>query len=312
MRRTAAVIAGTVLVLAGCGGSTDPLSPTDADAADVSNGTADTGGGAATTPDELGSDPTAIVGDLPGCDLATATAPEVAAVLTETIRTDAVIGPAVLTDDDLGGQTLTTTLVVDGGVDYLTVSWAVEDGPDGPRLLPLTPESLALSPPDSDTSRLLDPGPDGAIVLGDTPGSGGMALGSDCSLILAQALYPPPPAPPAEIREDLMVATPAVALPGDVVELTFPEETVRGVAFQLDRREGDEWTTKWWMTSDANGGRPTTVAVGTEGYGTDDVGIGGPGPDRVLVHPDTAPGDYRICTANAGEDFCVPLTVSDG
>lgn len=310
MRRMAAVFVGIVLVLVGCGGSTDPLGAGD-DAANSSDDVADTGDGEGTPPDESGDDPAGIAGDLPGCDLATATAPEVAAALAETIRTDAEIGPAVLTDDDLGGQTLTTTLVVDGGADYLPVSWAVGNGPDGPRLLPLTQKSLAVSPPDSDTSRLLEPGPDGVIVQGDTPGSGGMALGSDCSLILAQELYPPPPAPPAELREDLMVANPPVARPGDVVELTFPEKTSRGIAFQLDRREDDGWTTEWWMTSDANGGQPTTVAAGTEGYSYDDIGFEGPGPDRVLVHPDTAPGDYRICTANAGEEFCTPLTVTD-
>lgn len=304
MRRMAAVIVGTVLVLAACGGSTDPSGAVD-DAAAI-------GDGAGTTSGDRGGDPTALAGSMPGCDLATAIAPEVDAALAETIRTDAEIGPAVLTDDDLGGRTLTVTLVLGGGDDYRPVFWAVDETGDGVRLLPLTEETLAVSPPDADRSRLLEPGPKGVIVQGDTPGSGGMALGSDCSLILAQELHPPSPAPPAELREDLMVASPAVARPGDVVELTFPEETFRGVAFQLDRREGEGWTTEWWMTSDGNGGRPTTVPVGTEGYGTEDVGIGGPGPDRVLVHPDTAPGDHRICTANAGEDFCTRLTITDG
>ena len=64
------------------------------------------------------------------------------------------------------------------------------------------------------------------------------------------------------------------------------------------------------MTSDANGGEPLTVPVGTEGYGYPDAGIGGPGPDRVLVPEDAEPGAYRICTANAGDDFCAPLQVA--
>lgn len=44
--------------------------------------------------------------------------------------------------------------------------------------------------------------------------------------------------------------------------------------------------------------------------GWDDIGFEGPGPDFVEV-PDTAsPGSYRLCTANAGCNFCASLQVA--
>lgn len=291
MRRAFVGCFVAAVVATACSGATDPLAgdPTAREAADAMQ-------------------VSAIARELPGCELAALVAPEVADELAATVRTDATVGPAVLSDDDRGGRTLTATLVVDGGASYDAVFWAVEDGANGPRLLPLTEETVAVSPPDADASRLLGPSDD--IVQGDTPGSGGMAVGSDCSFILAQELYPPPPAPPPMIDEDLITAFPSMPAPGEVVELTFPQETTRGVAFQLDERVEGEWVTTWWMTSDANGDEPLTVAAGTSGYGIEDVGIGGPGPDRVRIHPDTVPGRHRLCTANAGEDFCTEVEVT--
>jgi hypothetical protein len=41
----------------------------------------------------------------------------------------------------------------------------------------------------------------------------------------------------------------------------------------------------------------------------EDIGVGGPGPDRVPI-PDVAePGSYRICTGNAAENICAPIEV---
>lgn len=318
-------------ILAGCGGRVEPLA-TDGDlsAGDVDAADADGAGGAAaddtadadadadgdadgavTDPADEAPKPVEGTADnLPGCDLASQVAPAIAGALAETVRTDAVVGPAVLTEDDLGGRTLTATLVVDAGVEYVPVSWAVDEDDPGVRLLPLTEAALEVSSDDADTSRLL--GADEEVVLGDTPGTGGMALGYDCSLVLAQQLHPPAPPPAPEIRDDLIVATPATVLPGAIVELTFPEQTDRGVAFQLDEQVGGEWLIRWWMTSDGNGGEPLAVRAGTTGHGWEDVGVGGPGPDRVLVHPDTEPGSYRLCTANAADDFCTSLEVTSG
>jgi len=34
------------------------------------------------------------------------------------------------------------------------------------------------------------------------------------------------------------------------------------------------------------------------------------GPDRVALPGDLQSGEYRVCTANAGDEFCAPLTIT--
>lgn len=62
--------------------------------------------------------------------------------------------------------------------------------------------------------------------------------------------------------------------------------------------------------TDGYGTEPTFVSVDdAEGYGVEDIGIGGEGPDRLVV-PDVAPpGAYRICTANSLENICTPIEI---
>lgn len=119
-----------------------------------------------------------------------------------------------------------------------------------------------------------------------------------------------PDASALPMEPGLLVVEPPVAGPADRLALRFPQGTLRGIAFQLDRAANRGWETTHLMTSDANGGIAETVPAGAEGWGVDDVGIGGPGPDHVQLPEDVEPGDYRVCTANAGEDFCAPLTIT--
>jgi hypothetical protein len=112
--------------------------------------------------------------------------------------------------------------------------------------------------------------------------------------------------PAAELRPDLIIA-PESAHPGAVVRLVFPEETPRGVHFVLE--SSGDWQLVYHLVSDANGGQPSYFRPGATGIGVPAVGIGGAGPDRVQVPPDVQPGEYRICTANAGENFCAPIEI---
>lgn len=43
--------------------------------------------------------------------------------------------------------------------------------------------------------------------------------------------------------------------------------------------------------------------------GWPDVGVAGPGPDRIEIPADAPTGEYRVCTANAREDFCAPIEI---
>jgi hypothetical protein len=42
--------------------------------------------------------------------------------------------------------------------------------------------------------------------------------------------------------------------------------------------------------------------------GWEQVGVSGPGPDRVLVPEAASPGDYLLCTANSLDEACALLT----
>lgn len=131
--------------------------------------------------------------------------------------------------------------------------------------------------------------------------------------VVACAALPPsttagPADPAAEMRPDLLVAPPAAAA-GDIVPLMFPESTMRGVHFVLERRAGDSWNLVYHLISDANDGQPSAFRPNAEGMGIPDVGIGGPGPDRVLIPEDVDSGAYRVCTGNAGQNFCAPIEV---
>lgn len=148
-----------------------------------------------------------------------------------------------------------------------------------------------------------------ALISMDDPTADGSALAYDCAHVVADRLYPRPDDPPPTMRPDLLVLEPDRAAPGEIVEMRFPEETMRGIAFHLDRRVGDEWQTTHWLTSDGAGGEPSWVHVGTEGVGWPDIGVMGPGPDRIEVPADAPAGEHRVCTANAGENFCVPLEI---
>lgn len=208
-------------------------------------------------------------------------------------------GPLVAVDaSDVSTVVATTLVAADGSVDE-TAAWTVDDG-------------ATVSAANRLGADLTTFGFAPIATAGDGPASTALAEATDCSWALADVTHVDPPRPEAQMRPDLLVLDPSTAEPGQLLAMHFPEETSRGIAFQLDRRESGNWLPVAWMTSDGNGGEPATVSVTTEDYGVDDVGVGGPGPDHVRLPDDVAPGDYRICTANAGEEFCAPLEIVDG
>lgn len=211
-------------------------------------------------------------------------------------------GPLVAADERGTDRTVVAaTLFGADGQGYDVAAWVVDRG--------ATPPTVTAA------NRAAAAGSAHRLVVVDTAGSNerayALAFATDCSAAAAAPFRPPaPPEPEPSVRPDLILADPAVAAPGAVVALRFPRGTGRGVAFQLDRALDGAWAPVAWMTSDANGGDPVTVPAFTEGYGTADVGIGGPGPDRVQLPDDAVPGTYRICTANAGDEFCALLEIT--
>ena len=121
-----------------------------------------------------------------------------------------------------------------------------------------------------------------------------------------------PANPGAEVRPDLLVADPTVTAPGDVVALTFPAETTRGILFVLEERIGDTWAHRYNLTSDGPGAGWELAwhLPDDQSVAFPDIGVMGPGPDRVPIPETAEPGDYRICTGNAGEEFCALVEIA--
>jgi hypothetical protein len=122
-------------------------------------------------------------------------------------------------------------------------------------------------------------------------------------------------APPPESDPLLILVTPDVARPGQVIELRFPTELPRGVAFFMSRWENDQWSEPLFLLISDQGHMsgigPVWRPRPSDRWGWRTIGIGGHGPDRLKV-PDVAePGLYRICTPNTGNRrYCVQLNVS--
>ena len=118
--------------------------------------------------------------------------------------------------------------------------------------------------------------------------------------------------PDATMQPDLMRVEPSVAEAGQEVLVTYPGGRDRGVAYVLERASGASWDTTHLMTAVTNGFGTEPSFVSTDdaaGYGWEDIGVGGEGPDRLVV-PDVAPpGTYRICTANSRENICTVIEI---
>jgi hypothetical protein len=122
---------------------------------------------------------------------------------------------------------------------------------------------------------------------------------------------PDPADEPAAVRPGLMVVEPAQVAPGERVALTFPEQTLRGLAFVLQQQAEDGWQLRAYLTSAPGEGPP-----GEPGWyppdappDVEDVGIVDTGPDMIRIPDEAEPGDYRICTMNAPERMCSAISI---
>lgn len=105
-----------------------------------------------------------------------------------------------------------------------------------------------------------------------------------------------------------MTVEPVRAAPGDLVAIRFPGGFDRGILYAIDANFDGRWERRGLLISDADRREPQWFPLDAE-LGVEMVGIGGEGPDRVIVPDVLDTGQYRICTANAVEALCVPLDV---
>lgn len=121
---------------------------------------------------------------------------------------------------------------------------------------------------------------------------------------LAPSVADPGPAVP---QSPGMSVTPGVAVPGQVVSVTYRKDWTRGVAYQLARPDapdapayvmGASDTSVFWASTD-------------DEHAFNDLGVSGLGPDRVPVPDDIEAGEWVLCTANARPQKCTSLTVPE-
>lgn len=122
-----------------------------------------------------------------------------------------------------------------------------------------------------------------------------------------------PADPSAEMQPELIVVDEPRVSPGDVLAITFPAETSRGIHFVLERDVGGGWIHEFDLVSDSPGPgwQRGWSRAGDEGFAIPDIGVGGPGPDRVPIPEAAEPGRWRICTGNAGQNICTEIEILD-
>jgi hypothetical protein len=103
-----------------------------------------------------------------------------------------------------------------------------------------------------------------------------------------------------------IVVTPAVVTPGELVSLSFPNNLDRGIGYTLENIDDGR---RYILTSDAGG--MGMAPAWSEGQAVwFGIGIGGPGPDRIVIPSVATPGQYDLCTGTSIVPVCVTLTVS--
>lgn len=120
---------------------------------------------------------------------------------------------------------------------------------------------------------------------------------------------PGPATDNAEMRPDLMTVTPSEPSPGDVVEVHWPPETLRGQCWVLERWEGETWQHRFHLAS-TDVGMPAW-APREDGPMCTDIGVGDLEPDRLVIPEVATPGLYRLCDVGQDVTRCVEVTVRD-
>jgi hypothetical protein len=107
-----------------------------------------------------------------------------------------------------------------------------------------------------------------------------------------------------------MVIEQAAAGPGDVIDVHFPEHTLRGTDYVMSLRTHSGFVDAFQLGPVVSGesGAPTWRPIGDR-LPVADLAIGGEGPDLLAVPESAAPGTYRVCIENMAQPLCDMVTV---
>ncbi len=109
---------------------------------------------------------------------------------------------------------------------------------------------------------------------------------------------------------------PASPTAGEMVEVRFPDEPLRGLRYVLERQTDDGWVPMYTLVSDGAGEATWWPVADDDKRPIGAMGIEGPGPDRVVIPGEADSGTYRLCTdvveeSDALEEstVCTPVPV---
>jgi hypothetical protein len=123
--------------------------------------------------------------------------------------------------------------------------------------------------------------------------------------------------PDAQMHPELLEVSPSPAKPGQTIKVRFPEETFRGIAWVLEEQDGNSWYVRYYLIASTDGdgggsGSPSwRPANDPKGQTWEDIGVGGPGPDTLIIPESIRPGTYRLCTANSMPNICTMLGITE-
>jgi len=118
-------------------------------------------------------------------------------------------------------------------------------------------------------------------------------------------------APPEPPDAPLFQLEPRNPQAGETFTANFDADSSRGGFFHLRRWEGSDWSTPRFALESGFDGPPTFIKIDGEGIETEDYGAGGAGPDPLIMPGDIEPGQWRLCTANAGIQLCTQISIND-
>ncbi|GAA1134492.1 hypothetical protein [Arthrobacter flavus] len=122
--------------------------------------------------------------------------------------------------------------------------------------------------------------------------------------------------PAAQMRPALLEISTSPTSPGETIEVRFPQETDRGIAWVLEEQSGNDWRVLYYLGAalDNNDSfsSPSWWSVDdNEGKAVPDIGVNGPGPDTLAIPDSIDPGTYRLCTANSVKNICTMLDINE-
>jgi len=117
---------------------------------------------------------------------------------------------------------------------------------------------------------------------------------------------------PTVAAEPAMNIDPSAVPPGALITLHFPTGLRRGLYFSLESRQATDWRLDYYLvtTTDGNPARRPWYRADDPDMVFFDVGISGPGGEKVLIPDVATPGDYQLCIAGSKQTACSALTIT--